>query len=402
MIMRADLHRAIAGIDHRQRLSRPAGGKLDLAVDGDDRAGLERIGAAPASGRIGSCTVTSLVPSGNTPSTCRIGSMAATPGITSSRGEDRRAERHQVGDAFAFARAFEDFVGDDGDRLGMVELEPLGAALARELGGGKDGEAFQLGRREQHRNPPQLANKRRCARACREARDVNPRHETFDLRIRRHWRRQVGNRRQEGGEHGLCLHCADAAEPHRGGNQSGRGRIAGDKDCIRLAHAARAPDEALHDRQMAVSVAGLDLRTKFRGALGAQAHMRSQQSVAVALRSVAQRLRQRRRLHRLIDLGKFVEVVARAMGQGDRDAVGRRPAMLQEHGDDIAQAAPVERSVHRGKSFDPVGKCETAARKGGIRVLQDREQIAQSKISSASASDEMTRRSRINAPIRAR
>ena len=37
-----------------------------------------------------------------------------------------------------------------------------------------------------------------------------------------------------------------------------------------------------------------------------------------------------------------------------------------------------------------------------IRVLQDREQIVQSRISSASASDEMTRRSRINAPIRAR
>ena len=68
----------------------------------------------------------------------------------------------------------------------------------------------------------------------------------------------------------------------------------------------------------------------------------------------------------------------------------------------IAQAAPVERSVHRGKSFDPVGKCETTARKGEIRVLQDREQIVQSRISSASASDEMTRRSRINAPIRAR
>ena len=84
-------------------------------------------------------------------------------------GEDRGAERHQVGDAFAFARAFENFVGDDGDRLRMIELEPLGAAFARELGGGEYGETFKLGRRQQHRNPPQLANKRRWARACREA-----------------------------------------------------------------------------------------------------------------------------------------------------------------------------------------------------------------------------------------
>jgi hypothetical protein len=37
-----------------------------------------------AAGRIGSWMVTSLVPSGNTPSTCRIGTIAATPGSTSS------------------------------------------------------------------------------------------------------------------------------------------------------------------------------------------------------------------------------------------------------------------------------------------------------------------------------
>ena len=43
--------------------------------------------------------------------------------------------------------------------------------------------------------------------------------------------------------------------------------------------------------------------------------MRSQQRVAVAFRSVAQRLRQGRRLDRVIERRKFVEVVARAMGQ---------------------------------------------------------------------------------------
>ena len=35
-------------------------------------------------GRMGSCTVTSLVPSGNVPSTCIMGIKSATPGITSS------------------------------------------------------------------------------------------------------------------------------------------------------------------------------------------------------------------------------------------------------------------------------------------------------------------------------
>src|SRR4029077_15503364 len=83
--------------------------------------------------------------------------------------KESRAERHQVVNAFAFARDYENFVGDDGDRLGMVELEPLGAAFAREFGGGKNCEVFKLGCGEPHCNPPHIANNRRCARACREA-----------------------------------------------------------------------------------------------------------------------------------------------------------------------------------------------------------------------------------------
>jgi len=39
---------------------------------------------APSAGRIGSCRVTSLVPSGNTHSTCSTVAIAATPGITSA------------------------------------------------------------------------------------------------------------------------------------------------------------------------------------------------------------------------------------------------------------------------------------------------------------------------------
>ena len=77
--------------------------------------------------------------------------------------------------------------------------------------------------------------------------------------------------------------------------------------------------------------------------------------------------------------------------------------MLQDHSDDVAQAARGRAGgMSSREPFDPVGEREAAARKGGIGVLQDREQIVQSRISSASASEEMTRRSRTNAPIRAR
>jgi hypothetical protein len=82
--------------------------------------------------------------------------------------------------------------------------------------------------------------------------------------------------------------------------------------------------------------------------------MRGQQRVAVALRSVAQRFRERRRFDCLVDLRDFVEVLVRAMGQRNCHAIGRRPAMPQDHGDDIAQAAPVERSVVRREPFDAV------------------------------------------------
>src|SRR6476620_10964603 len=92
--------------------------------------------------------------------------------------------------------------------------------------------------------------------------------------------------------------------------------------------------------------------------------MRSQQRVAVALRSVAQRLRQGRRLDRLIDLGKFVEVVARAMGQGDRNTVGRHPTNmattsrkpLRSSGAFIA-ASP---SIPLENAKLPLGKAESA------------------------------------------
>ena len=54
-----------------------------------------------------------------------------------------RPERHQLGDASPFPRAFENFVGDDGDRLRMIELQSFGPPPSRQLRRGKYGEAFK-------------------------------------------------------------------------------------------------------------------------------------------------------------------------------------------------------------------------------------------------------------------
>ena len=84
--MAAHLDRTIAGVDAPAHDGfRAAGIELDIAVAGDDLARRERPGSTGfVPGRIGSCTVTSLVPSGKVASTCSIGISSATPGITSS------------------------------------------------------------------------------------------------------------------------------------------------------------------------------------------------------------------------------------------------------------------------------------------------------------------------------
>ena len=55
------------------------------------------------------------------------------------------------------------------------------------------------------------------------------------------------------------LYGADMAQSERGGDQSACGRVSGDQDRIGLAQAARAPDEALHHRQVPERFAGCDL-----------------------------------------------------------------------------------------------------------------------------------------------
>ncbi len=57
---------------------------------------------------------------------------------------------HQVGNTASIAGAFQDFVGNDGDRLGVIELEPALLPPAGEIRGGDDQKLFQVSRAEVH------------------------------------------------------------------------------------------------------------------------------------------------------------------------------------------------------------------------------------------------------------
>src|SRR5262249_52850471 len=92
MIMRADLDRPIAGISDRQRHRLAASVDLDLVVLDEHFTGDHSAASATLSTlrerlvhRIGSCTVTSLVPSGNVASTWMSWIISAMPSITSPR-----------------------------------------------------------------------------------------------------------------------------------------------------------------------------------------------------------------------------------------------------------------------------------------------------------------------------
>src|SRR3954468_2922161 len=76
VVVRADLHGPVAGVDHRQRRTRASGVQLHRALARHD---------LPGDHGIGRCTVTSLVPSGKVASICTESSISGTPSITSSR-----------------------------------------------------------------------------------------------------------------------------------------------------------------------------------------------------------------------------------------------------------------------------------------------------------------------------
>src|SRR5215468_9024693 len=64
--------------------------------------------------------------------------------------QDRDAERHQVGHTAPVANALEHLGGDQGERLGVVQLEPAPAPTARHLGRGEDEQLVLLARGQMH------------------------------------------------------------------------------------------------------------------------------------------------------------------------------------------------------------------------------------------------------------
>ena len=65
----------------------------------------------------------SLVPSGKVASTWTSAIISGTPSMTSARVEDGAAGAHDLGDALAVAGQLQQVAGDQGDRLGIVELQ---------------------------------------------------------------------------------------------------------------------------------------------------------------------------------------------------------------------------------------------------------------------------------------
>ena len=232
---------------------------------------------------------------------------------------------------------------------------------------------------------------------------INPRHEA--LRFRRRASPARTNPTTVASS-AASTACASTAPMHPSRTaaaiKSRRRRIAGHGDGIALAHATCAPDKALHDGQVTVRFAISDQRAQCHRAVRLQAHMGREQRIAVSFRSGSQRLAECCRLDGPVDFHDPIKIAIGAMRQGQRDAIRRRPAMAKEHRHYILQSVPVERGIHGRKPLDPIGKGEAAARKRRVRMLQDREQVDQSKTSSASAIEEMTRRSRSKSPRRAR
>ena len=60
--------------------------------------------------------------------------------------EDGRAKAHEISDRSPIARAFQNLVGDDGDRFRVVQLQPPFLTPAREVGGDHDEKFFLVAR----------------------------------------------------------------------------------------------------------------------------------------------------------------------------------------------------------------------------------------------------------------
>lgn len=65
-------------------------------------------------------------------------------------GQHRRAGLHEFGHAPPVARAFDDEIGNEGNRLGVIELYPALQTPTRHHGGRRDEQLVLLTRREIH------------------------------------------------------------------------------------------------------------------------------------------------------------------------------------------------------------------------------------------------------------
>lgn len=74
---------------------------------------------------MGEWTVTSLLPSAKTASTCTRGIRSATPCITSAWVKTLDASAVTSSTVFSLTGALQGGCGDNGHRLGMVQLEPF-------------------------------------------------------------------------------------------------------------------------------------------------------------------------------------------------------------------------------------------------------------------------------------
>src|SRR6516225_4496122 len=160
MIMRADLDRPIAGIGDRQAQRLAAGVDLDLVVFDEHLTGDHGV-----------------------PSSYRLMHRYQLRSIRKRRldldvvdhfrdavhhlaaREHVRARLHQLGDGFAVARTFDDEIGDERHRLGMIELDAAFAPPARHHRGHGDEQLVFFTRGQVHDLPsnlpsPQLSHSR--------------------------------------------------------------------------------------------------------------------------------------------------------------------------------------------------------------------------------------------------
>ena len=149
VVMAADLHRPVARIGDHHGDPAPPRVNLNFAFGGKHFAGnasggLHRLGSG--SDRI--VDGDQLGPVVETALHLDNWRHLGYAGQDVIRGQESRAEADQLRDRLPVAGAFKDFVGDIGNRLGLIQLEAARPPLAGEFRGAKDCQTLHLRRCE--------------------------------------------------------------------------------------------------------------------------------------------------------------------------------------------------------------------------------------------------------------